>query len=104
VVALARAEGEKLISRSQAKRILARVERFREVVLDFEGIDSIGPAFADEMFRVFASRHPQVSMLPIRANPDVSRMIARALTLDVPGLGAAQSESVERGNRSSTGP
>jgi len=32
---LALYEGEKLVSRSQAKRLLARVDRFKEVLLDF---------------------------------------------------------------------
>lgn len=104
VVALAKAEGEKLISRSQAKRIMARVERFREVVLDFEGIDSIGPAFADEMFRVFSSQHPHVRVLPIRANQDVTRMISRALTPDTPRPERAQGDSFDRGGQRSTSP
>jgi len=79
VVGLARAEGEKLISRSQAKRIMARVERFREVVLDFEGVESIGPAFADEMFRVFRLQHPGVHIVPINTTDEVQRMIPRSM-------------------------
>jgi anti-sigma regulatory factor (Ser/Thr protein kinase) len=67
-----------LISRSQAKRVLARMERFRSVVLDFDGVDSIGPAFADEMFRVFARSHPQILLIPVNANERVASMIARA--------------------------
>ena len=42
MVNLARYEGEKLLSRSQAKRLLARSDGFREVYLDFEGVESIG--------------------------------------------------------------
>ena len=48
---LALYEGEKLISRSQAKRLVQRFERFRTVVLDFSGVAEIGQAFADEVFR-----------------------------------------------------
>jgi anti-sigma regulatory factor (Ser/Thr protein kinase) len=44
---------ENLVSRSQARRLLARFERFREILLDFNNVDSIGQAFADEIFRVF---------------------------------------------------
>ena len=69
---------EQLVSRSQAKRLLARVEQFRTVRLDFIRIDAIGPAFADEIFRVFALRHPDVELVAINANADVERMIARA--------------------------
>ena len=80
VVALARLEGETLVSRSHAKRVLARLDRFREVTLDFRGVETIGPAFADEIFRVFARAHPGVRLDPIRASDDVQRMIRRART------------------------
>lgn len=59
---LAKHEGENLVSRSQAKRLLARVDNFTEVLLDFEGIDSIGQAFADEIFRVYAQSHPNIEL------------------------------------------
>jgi anti-sigma regulatory factor (Ser/Thr protein kinase) len=72
-------EGRTLVSRSQAKRILARLERFSEVILDFEGVESVTPAFADEIFRVFASRHPQVRLLPVHDNEQVRQMIRRAV-------------------------
>ena len=52
-VGLVRYEKENLVSRSQAKRLLARLEPFREVFLNFEGVEFIGQAFADEIFRVF---------------------------------------------------
>ena len=78
VVSLARAEGEKLVSRSQAKRVLARLERFKEVVLDFKRVDGIGPAFADEIFRVFRSSHPAVHLQVVNASDEVQRMIRRA--------------------------
>ena len=39
---LARYEGEQLISRSQAKRLLLRIEQFKEVLLGFKGITTIG--------------------------------------------------------------
>lgn len=82
VVNLARSEGENLVSRSQAKRLLARLERFREIVLDFRGVDSIGPAFADEIFRVFRSAHPGSRLTPANTTDDVARMIRRALAAE----------------------
>jgi DNA-binding transcriptional ArsR family regulator len=78
VVSLGQAEGEKLVSRSQAKRIVARLDRFKEAVLDFKGIDSIGPGFADEIFRVFQSTHPAVDLTVINASDEVQKMIRRA--------------------------
>jgi anti-sigma regulatory factor (Ser/Thr protein kinase) len=68
-------EGERLISRSQAKRILCRVEKFKTVLLDFSGVDYIGQAFADEVFRVFANKNPQISLIPANVNDQIVRMI-----------------------------
>lgn len=77
-VDLARYGNDKLISRSQAKRVLARVELFKTVVFDFEGVDSIGQAFSDEIFRVFASEHPEIELAAIHTKPEVRQMIDRA--------------------------
>lgn len=76
-VRLARLGNENLISRSQAKRVIQRFDQFKTVILDFEGVPQIGQAFADEVFRIFASDHPDLSLTPINANPDVMRMIHR---------------------------
>jgi len=69
---------DKLVSRSQAKRLLTRVDRFKTVIFDFTEVENIGQAFADEIFRVFASRYPEVELLAIKANSAVKRMIQRA--------------------------
>ncbi|MBL3601029.1 MAG: DUF4325 domain-containing protein [gamma proteobacterium endosymbiont of Lamellibrachia anaximandri] len=81
-VRLALYEGETLVSRSQAKRILNRVERFRTVILDFEGVDKIGQGFADETFRVFANAHPNIALIPSNVSQQVRQMIARVRTTD----------------------
>lgn len=78
---LARYGQDQLVSRSQARRVLARFERFREVLLDFSGVEFIGQAFADEIFRVFAAAHPDIKLVVINTNEDVKRMIGRALSL-----------------------
>jgi anti-sigma regulatory factor (Ser/Thr protein kinase) len=67
-----------LISRSQAKRLLLRIDRFRTVVLDFQKVNQIGQAFADEIFRVFALSHPGIDVQFINANEEVLKMIRRA--------------------------
>ena len=77
-VKLAGYGNENLISRSQAKRLLARVELFKIVVFDLSGVETIGQAFADEIFRVFAQHHPEIQLLVTKANSQVKRMIARA--------------------------
>jgi anti-sigma regulatory factor (Ser/Thr protein kinase) len=73
-------EGEQLISRSQAKRLMARIDQFREVILDFKGITSIGQAFADEVFRIYRRDHPGVNVYPVNMAPDVKGMIQRSLS------------------------
>ena len=78
-VELAQYGNESLISRSQAKRVLTRIEKFKTVMFDFSGVETIGQAFADEIFRVFALAHPHIQLIPINANPDVQAMISRAL-------------------------
>lgn len=76
---LAQIGDEQLVSRSQAKRLIARFDRFKTVVLDFTGIESIGQAFADELFRVYAGAHPQVELLPMHMTEQVERMWLRAI-------------------------
>ena len=76
-VDLVRYGDEALISRSQAKRLLTRFERFRTVILDFEGVEQIGQGFADEVFRVFARAHPDIELVSINENTQVRAMIER---------------------------
>ena len=77
-VRLAIHEGEKLVSRSQAKRLTMRFERFRHVILDFNGVSEIGQAFADEVFRVFQIAHPNIAMAPVHMTKAVAEMVSRA--------------------------
>jgi anti-sigma regulatory factor (Ser/Thr protein kinase) len=77
---LARLGDEQLISRSQAKRLIARFDRFKIVILDFKGVNEVGQAFADELFRVYATAHPQVEITPINMTEQVERMWMRAVS------------------------
>jgi anti-sigma regulatory factor (Ser/Thr protein kinase) len=79
-VRLAQYGDDKLVSRSQAKRLLARVEKFKTVIFDFDEVDNIGQAFADEIFRVFKKQHPEMEFIHINAIKPVQQMISRALT------------------------
>lgn len=80
-VKLMRYGDDNLVSRSQAKRLLSRFDRFKVVVLDFSGVASVGQAFADEVFRVFKTKHPAVEIVVIHASSEVKRMISRATSL-----------------------
>lgn len=77
-VVLAQYGDEAVVSRSQAKRLLNRIDKFKVVILDFKGVESVGQAFADEIFRVFANQHPEISLIEVNANQDVKNMISRA--------------------------
>ena len=77
-VRLAQYGDDNLVSRSQAKRLLTRIERFNTVIFNFAGVKNIGQAFADEIFRVFARRHPEIKLGETNASNDVKRMIRRA--------------------------
>lgn len=74
-VKLGKYPGEQLVSRSQAKRVLARFDQFSEVLLDFQDVDQIGQAFADEIFRVFRNAHPEIEVFAIHTNDQIARTI-----------------------------
>lgn len=78
-VNLVRYGQEQLVSRSQAKRLLAHFEKFEIVVLNFSGVKRIGQAFADEVFRVFKLTHPKTQIVAIRTEKQVKSMISRAM-------------------------
>ena len=63
------------VSRSEAKRLVANLEKFSEIVLDFRDVKSVGQGFADEVFRVFARRHPAVKIATENTSPGVDAMI-----------------------------
>ncbi len=78
-VALSADPDDPHISRSQAKRLLVGLEKFKQVVLDFKGVQSVGQAFVDEVFRVFKNEHPEIDIQYFNANEEVDSMIKRGL-------------------------
>jgi len=79
LVTLSKLEEERYVSRSQAKRILIGLEKFREIILDFKDITSVGQGFVDEIFRVFKNEHPETIIKYCNANEDVEFMIKRGI-------------------------
>ena len=71
--------GTSFVSRSEAKRLLANLNRFREVILDFRGVEGVGQGFVDEVFRVWARAHPEVKLVPVEMNAAVEFMVRRGL-------------------------
>jgi len=53
-----------------------REYRFDKMIVpDFRGVESLGPAFAEEAFRVLARRNAGVALVPINTTCEVRRMI-----------------------------
>ncbi|TDD26552.1 DUF4325 domain-containing protein [Kribbella turkmenica] len=67
------------MSRSEAKRLLAGMDVFSEVEVDFTGIDSVGQAFVDEMLRVWPQLHPGTAIIPTKLNEAVEFRVRRGL-------------------------
>lgn len=67
------------VSRSEAKRLLMGLDRFKSILLDFNNVKSVGQAFVDQVFRVFQNEHPDITISYRDANPDVEMMIKRGM-------------------------
>jgi hypothetical protein len=65
------------ISRSQAKRLLTDLDKFKRIILDFDKVATVGQGFADEIFRVFQSNHPDIELISINMSEEVSFMVNR---------------------------
>lgn len=73
-------DGTEYISRSQARRILVGLAKFKVIRLDFDRIEMIGQGFADEIFRVFQNRYPEIRIEAENMNEVVKFMVQRAMT------------------------
>ena len=68
------------ISRSQAKRICERLDKFEKVILDFDGVGWMGQGFAHQLFVVFQNAHPEVTLLPENMDESVESMYRHVVT------------------------
>lgn len=71
--------GTLYMSRSQARRIMVGMNEFKNIILDFDHIKSVGQGFADEIFRVWKAHNSQVKIEVINSNENIDFMIGRAL-------------------------
>ena len=62
------------ISRSQARRVLNGLEKFEEIVLDFENVTWMGQGFAHQIFVIYKQSNPNIIITPINMNEDVTKM------------------------------
>ena len=79
MIKLAKSNKESYIPRSEAKRILAGLEKFNHIILNFRNIKTVGQGFVDEVFRIFKNRFPHIKIEYTNANEDVRFMIERGI-------------------------
>lgn len=65
------------LSRSQARRIVSGLDKFKTIILDFKDVETVGQAFTDEVFRVWQNKHPDIRIIPENANENIIFMINR---------------------------
>lgn len=68
------------ISRSQAKRVCARLQNFSKVEIDFEGIEWVGQAFMHEIFSVFCKSHEGIELVPTNMNKTCQDMYSHVIS------------------------
>lgn len=62
------------VSRSQARRVLNNFEKFKEIILDFESVEWMGQGFAHQIFVLYKNQHPEIQIIPVNMNEDVTKM------------------------------
>ena len=62
------------VSRSQARRVCNRLDKFTEVELDFDSVNWMGQGFAHQIFVVFQNEHPEIRLIPVNMGKDVEAM------------------------------
>lgn len=68
------------VSRSQAKRLCNRLNSFKEVELDFSGIEWMGQGFAHQLFVVFQNAYADIKLIPTNMNEAVEKMYRHVMT------------------------
>lgn len=66
------------VSRSEARRLLHKLDRFAEIELDMREVTNVGQGFVDEVFRVFANEHPDIAVRAVNCSNAVTAMIRHA--------------------------
>lgn len=69
------------VSRSQARRVCNRLEKFSEVELDFDSVNWMGQGFAHQIFVVFQNEHPEIRLIPQNMGRDVEAMYRHVMEI-----------------------
>ncbi len=73
------------VSRSEARRLLANLEKFREIVLDFRDVRSVGQGFADRCSACLHTETPDIVVhpkMPVLAVMAMIRHVSREASTD----------------------
>lgn len=60
--------------------MLADLDEFTEIDVDFAGEEDVGQGFVDELLRVWPREHPSQTINPINMNDAVEFMVERGLS------------------------
>ena len=63
-----------LVSCSQAKRVCNRLEKFKEVVIDFEGLEWRDQGFVHQIFVIFEREHLEIKIVSVNMNETITKM------------------------------
>ena len=66
------------VSRAEARRLAAMLADFREVQLDFAGVEDVGPDFLHELLTVQRKNRPELMFTAKNANERVATALSRA--------------------------
>jgi anti-sigma regulatory factor (Ser/Thr protein kinase) len=69
---------ERLMSRSEAKRLLLGLDEYAVLDFNFTNVDEVGQGFCDEIFRIYANRNAGKVLSYHGASDDVRYMIERS--------------------------
>lgn len=72
-------KNEQINSRNQAKTIISNLNNIKKVKFDFNNVDLIGPAFADELIRGLSKREKVVEVQWINSNEMIDIMMSHAV-------------------------
>ena len=72
-------KNEQINSRNQAKSILSNLNNVRKIKFDFNNVDLIGPAFADELIRGLNKKEKAIEIQWINSNEMIDIMMSHAV-------------------------
>lgn len=70
---------DQISSRYQAKSLLDNIDNIKSIYFDFNHVELIGPAFADELIRIIKNKDSSIKIHWIKSNETVDILMSHAL-------------------------